>query len=211
MELSTWLSLVTICILGAMSPGPSIAIILQITARSGRNQGMLAALAHGLGVGCYAAVAAAGLAVVIAGVPGLFAGLQYLGALFLAYLGLTALGLSSPFVAEKQPAVSAGQQPFHQSSSTNNFTIGFLTAFLNPKVALFFIALFSQFVRDDSGVGEKIIMATTVAVIDGLWYCTVAVVASGQILSSKLSRYGKLFEKFFGVILIALAIRVAFG
>lgn len=212
MELSIWLSLAAISALGAISPGPSIAIILQITARSGRNQGMLAALAHGLGIGCYAVVAAAGLAVVIAGMPGLFAGLQAVGALFLVYLGLNALGVSIPFLNTKKSTTASLKTPNQkQRSSTSNFTVGFLTAFLNPKVALFFIALFSQFVRDDSGIGEKMIMATTVAAIDGLWYCIVAVAASTQTISNKFSRYGRIFEKAFGIILIALAIRVAFS
>lgn len=219
MDFTTWLSLVTICTLGAMSPGPSIAIIIQITAKGGRIQGMVAALAHGIGIGCYALLAAAGLAVIIKQSPVLFESLKLLGAVFLVYLGIKALGVNMPNLhvpgfrrpESKEPTTetlhSTDQQKVTRSS--NSFIIGFLTAFLNPKVALFFLALFSQFVSDQAGFMEKMLMASTAATIDALWYCLIALIASEKTLVKKFSGYGNLLQKMFGLLLIALAIRVA--
>ncbi|MDP4790187.1 MAG: LysE family transporter [Haliea sp.] len=46
MTITTWLSLLGICQLGAMAPGPSLAVILRATLHSGRQGGVAAALAH---------------------------------------------------------------------------------------------------------------------------------------------------------------------
>ena len=86
---------------------------------------------------------------------------------------------------------------------------GFLIAIMNPKIALFFLALFSQFVRPDAGMTEKAIMAATAGVIDALWYIIVAVVLSHSIILEWLRARACLLDRLFGLILIALAIRVA--
>lgn len=65
MPFEHWLSLFAICLLGAMSPGPSLAVITGITLRAGAGPGYGAALAHGVGVGCYGLLTIAGLAVLI--------------------------------------------------------------------------------------------------------------------------------------------------
>ncbi len=207
MELSSWLSILAICTLGAMSPGPSIAIIIQITSRSGRGHGLAAAIAHGLGIGCYAFLAVAGLAIAIEQSPFLFNSLKWMGALFLFYLGLNALGVSFP---KKSSPINDNEKPIitTQSSKHNSFTIGFLTAFLNPKVAIFFIALFSQFVRPDADLTEKIIMATTASSIDTLWYCFVVIAASQKSVTDRFHGYRNHLQKVFGLLLIAVAIGV---
>lgn len=215
MELSSWLSVLTVCALAAMSPGPSIAIIIQITSKDGRQQGLLAAIGHGAGIGCYAILAAAGLAVIIQQSPLLFQGLKLVGALFLAFLGVNALELNifKSSHSGKQAAAERIQRQPNQIPTTrpNSFILGFLTAFLNPKVAIFFLALFSQFIRQDSLFAEKMLMASTAAMVDTLWYLLVAIVASEQRVANNFSRYGKLLQRLFGVLLIALAIRIAWS
>ena len=61
MNVSDWLSLTLVCILGAASPGPSFAVILSATRTGGRAGGLAAALGHGLGIFLYAFVAATSL------------------------------------------------------------------------------------------------------------------------------------------------------
>jgi threonine/homoserine/homoserine lactone efflux protein len=212
MELTAWLSLVAVCILGAMSPGPSIALVIKITVDGGRKQGLIAAVGHGLGIGCYALLAAAGIAILIQQSPLLFSSLKLLGACFLAYLGFKALGFklrtthSTNQADTESPAISQ-----REISSSNSFVVGFLTAALNPKVALFLLALFSQFVSEQAALLEKLIMATTMATIDTAWYLLVAVLASSRHMTRHFEGYGKWLEKGFGLLLIAIAARIAFS
>lgn len=91
MTLATWLAVVTICVLGAMSPGPSLAIVLKQTLTGVRRNGMITAVTHGLGVGVYAFLSILGLAAIITASPVAFSILQWGGAGYLAWLGVKGL------------------------------------------------------------------------------------------------------------------------
>ena len=61
MDFTEWSKLALICILGAMSPGPSLAVILRISISGNRKQGIFAGIGHGLGITFYAVIAILGL------------------------------------------------------------------------------------------------------------------------------------------------------
>ena len=65
MSITQWSQLVLICIMGAMSPGPSLAVILRNTISGGRTQGVMSGIGHGLGITFYAVIAVAGLVAII--------------------------------------------------------------------------------------------------------------------------------------------------
>jgi threonine/homoserine/homoserine lactone efflux protein len=85
---------------------------------------------------------------------------------------------------------------------------GALISFLNPKLAIFFIALFSQFLIKDGSMADHGIMVGTVTVVDGLWYTIVAVVLSHGRIFSALQRRSQLVNRLTGGVLILLALRV---
>ena len=66
MSLEKWAALATVFVLGAMSPGPSLAVVLHNTMAGGRRQGVLTGIGHGLGFGLYAFLAAVGMATALA-------------------------------------------------------------------------------------------------------------------------------------------------
>ncbi|AGF76668.1 putative threonine efflux protein [Desulfocapsa sulfexigens DSM 10523] len=204
MTFAAWFSLATICILGAMSPGPSLAVVLKNTLAGGRAEGVKTALAHGFGVGLYAFATVAGLAVLIIGSPLAFTVIQWLGALFLAYLGIRAIAGSTGLSDAAQTDTGACYRG-------NGLRSGFLTAFLNPKLAIFFAALFSQFVSAQALLPEKIIMALTAAFIDAGWYLLVVLVLSHSKVLSVLRSRAALLEKVFGILLLLLAFRMVFS
>lgn len=87
MPATSWLSLLAICILGAISPGPSLAAVMKSTIQGSRFHGIVSAIAHAFGIGLYAFLVAAGIAVVITETPWLFQVMTYAGAGYLAWLG----------------------------------------------------------------------------------------------------------------------------
>ncbi len=201
MTLATWLTVVTICILGAMSPGPSLAIVLKQTLNGGRRHGMITALAHCLGVGLYAFLSILGLAAVITASPMAFSVLQWGGALYLAWLGVKGL------------MAKAGDDTSEQTTVTTSSAArdGFLVVFLNPKIAVFFLALFSQVVGTHTDLLAKFGYAATAMVLDGGWYLIVAWLFSSPRWLEMLKRKAIWFERIFGTILVGLAGRLAFG
>ncbi len=200
MDLAQWLSLVAVCLLGAMSPGPSIAVVLDATLRGGRAAGVAAAVAHGLGVGLYGLLTVTGLAVIVTRSPALFLAIQLAGAAYLLYLGARALRSAGPDALE--PASAAG---YDGGAATR----GFLVAFLNPKLAVFMLALFSQFLQPEAGLGEKALMAATVWLTDTLWYLVVALLVSHSLFYERLRARAQLIDRCFGVLLIVVALTVA--
>ena len=91
MTLTIWLTVVSICLLGAMSPGPSLAVVLKQTISGGRKTGLVAATTHGLGIGLYALLCISGIAFMITTSPVLFKGLQWAGAGYLVWIGIQGL------------------------------------------------------------------------------------------------------------------------
>ena len=91
MTLFTWLSLALVCLLGAMSPGPSLAIVVRHSVTSGTRAGAICALSHGFGIFLWAALMVSGLGALLSAQPTWFDGLRVLGAGFLLYLGCRAL------------------------------------------------------------------------------------------------------------------------
>jgi threonine/homoserine/homoserine lactone efflux protein len=184
--------------LGAMSPGPSLAVVLKQTLSGGRPNGIVVALTHGLGIGLYAALSIFGLAALITASPIAFTVLQWGGALYLAWLGVKGLR------ARANPNAELPDVPTTASAARD----GFLVVFLNPKVAVFFIALFSQVVGADTSVLAKLGYAATAMVIDGGWYLIVAWLFSTPAWLERLKRHSVWFERIFGVILVGLAGRL---
>ena len=200
MTLGQWLPLARLCLLGAMSPGPSLAIVTRHSLVSGTRAGVVCALSHGAGIFLWAALMASGLGAVLLAQPAWFEGLRVTGAGFLLYLGARALLTQDGGIpADRQESVAGVGKAA---------TEGIVIALSNPKVALFFAALFSQFIQPDATPSTQLVIATTAAVIDALWYSVVAVLLSRPLWSSRLTRYGHLLERGFGVILIMLSAAV---
>jgi len=198
MDLPTWLAVLSICALGAMSPGPSLAIVLQHTLAGGRLSGVVAALAHGFGVGLYALACISGLAVLLTASPSLFLAFQWAGAAYLAWLGIKAL--------RSKPGTSTTQ---HESPELGGAARdGFMVVFLNPKIAVFFIALFSQVIGPDTDWLPRLGYAATAMVVDAVWYLLVAFMFSHPAWLPGLRARAPLFEKLFGVVLLLLAARL---
>lgn len=198
-----WLSLAAICILGAFSPGPSLMVILSITASNGRKAGFFSSFGHGLGVFIYALLSATGLSIILNTYSQLLILVQFLGALFLLYIGIRTMRSLFLTTADSSKVSSKNMMP-------NRFIDGFLIAIFNPKIAAFFLSLFSQFLI----VGQTFIihlgMALLAGTIDTIAYLAMVTLASTSIMLKFLSTYKKSVEASFGLLLIMLSISLSF-
>ncbi|BDU40455.1 putative threonine/Lysine efflux protein [Vibrio nigripulchritudo SO65] len=200
MTFSVWLSLFAICLLGAMSPGPSLVMVSKHTLAGGRVNGLAAAWAHAIGIGIYALITIVGLAVVLQQSPILFKTISYAGAAYLAYLGFNALRSKGGVAAR----LEAGEKVSILASARE----GFLISILSPKIALFFIALFSQFVALGNDLFNQFVIVATPLIVDGVWYTLITLLLSMPLVIDKIRQRAVLIDRISGVILIALALRV---
>jgi len=203
MSESQWLSLALVCLLGAMSPGPSLVVVVRQSFTGGSRAGVACAVAHGLGIFLWAAMMVSGLGALVIASPDLFLAFRFAGAVFLIYLGIQSLRATSAGSEE----VTAPFDGNHGSPARE----GFLIALTNPKIAVFFAALFSQFIRPDAPAVEQWMIAGTAAIIDILWYAAVALLLSRTAVLAQFQRHNLLLSRVFGAILIALAFSVVFA
>ena len=200
MSLIEWLTLATVCLLGAMSPGPSLAVVLSHTLRDGQHSGYATALSHGVGVGLYGLITVAGLAALVTGSPLFFSSLQLAGAAYLIYLGIKSLMVESGYL-ESHDSENAGGR-------SSAMLDGFLVAFLNPKLAVFMLALFSQFLSVDTDWRQRWTMVATVGMLDAVWYSVVVMIVSRPPVLARLRRASVIIDRALGATLIVIGLTV---
>ena len=193
-----WLLLGATLFAGAASPGPSLALVLRSTVSAGRHAGVLVALAHGIGVWLYALAVVFGVAAVLLHMPSLMLAVQLGGVVFLLYLGAQMMrgGLAA---SENNPEDTA--DPASVRSSGQHLLDGFLIVFLNPKIMVFFLAVFSQFLTPLQSIETQVLAATLAGLVDGLWYGLVAVMVSLGSFGAFMRRHRVKIDLFFGAAL----------
>lgn len=201
MTFSIWLSLFVVCLLGAMSPGPSLAMVLKHSLAGGKLNGLATAWAHAAGIGIYACLSLLGLSIILHKAEWLFLTISYAGAAYLAYLGWKAL--RSP-EGELQQLDRRDPVPLKVSARD-----GFMISILNPKIAIFFTALFSQFVEVGHGIFSQGVLIATPLLVDGLWYTAITILVSNPLVYNKMKAKSRLIDRVSGVVLLGLACRVA--
>ena len=188
-----------ICIIGAMSPGPSLAVIIRNTLSGGRTQGVMSGIGHGLGITFYAVVAVSGLVALFNTIPHFFSIAQIAGSFFLIWLG------GKMIVSFFKNDYAPNKKIQSNNSAHLGFLEGFMIAILNPKIAAWLLALFSQFVQPNAVLAEQFVLVSTVGVIDASWYCLVAFLASSGRLVKGLQQNASRIDLGMGILLIILA------
>ncbi|PWC15908.1 lysine transporter LysE [Brenneria roseae subsp. americana] len=203
--LETSLFVATIATLGMLSPGPDFFLVIKNAARYPRIEALMTACGVICGVATHMAYCVAGLAVVITTTPWLFNLLKYAGAAYLIWVGIQAL-LSRG--GSKMDVSNLAKQ---RVSMKKAFWQGYLCNLLNPKATLFFLAMFTQVLSVNSGVGEKLWYAMIIWVLAVIWWPLLVIIFQSGPVRQVLAKIQKLVDKLLGTVLIALGIKVALG
>lgn len=199
LDLTFWVTVTVACLFGAMSPGPSLAVIINHSLSQGRIAGVCAALSHGVAIGLFAFATASGLSVAIAANSMLFDAIQILGSAFLVILAIKLL--IAPLKKDVGMVVAGPSSVWYALRD------GFLIAVVNPKVLLFFTALFSQVATIDIAFGDKVGLALIAGGVDALWFMLIAVALSHSRLLIRFQKSSWLLDKVFSLILFIIASR----
>ena len=183
-----------VCAMGAISPGPSLVVVLRNTVSGGRILGVMTGIGHGIGLTVYAFIAVMGLSSALIANEQIFKSLQWAGALVLIWLAFNLI-INKPSNSTKS----------YESNQRRGFLEGFMISFLNPKILVFMVAVFSQFINPDITNIGRFIMAIVAGVIDTTWYVLVAMVFSGTSMVDKLRLHAGIIDRFVGIVLLALA------
>ena len=195
-----WVQFATICIVGAMSPGPSMALIIRNSIKYGRVSGILSSAGHAIGIGIYAAVSVAGLQIILINNIFLFNTIQFCGSVFLLVLGIL-------FLRDTGQKLSIQDK----QKSVNSFMQGFAISILNPKILIWFAAIFSQFIEISSTNFVKLTMVVIASSIDGLWYIILTIIVTGFGLKQFLENNTKIIQNISGIVLIFISIIILYN
>ncbi len=194
-----WAALATVFVLGAMSPGPSLAVVLRNTMVGGRRQGVMTGIGHGIGFGIYAFLAAAGIATALTLHESTETILKWGGIALLLWLGVNFLKAS-----KGDPYESPGDDD-HGPMGRAGFAQGFAIALLNPKILAWMMALYTPFIEADISIDTLFGMGLLGMAIDGTWYVTVATVLTRGDGVTKLRDQARRIDATMGVLMFVFA------
>lgn len=209
--IENYLGFIIAAILLNLTPGTDSMYIITRSMAQGQTAGFYSVLGITSGILVHTLLASLGLSVLLANSPTAFMIVKYIGASYLCYLGFKML------TSKQQPLIADSLSEDKQlatAKSTNHWQIyqqGVLTNVFNPKVALFFLAFFPQFIDSSyaHGMLSFLILGLTFATTGFIWCSCLALLAS--LLSKNLRENPSIevvLNKISGVVFIGLGIKL---
>jgi len=192
-----------VALIVTMTPGPATATVIRIAARDGRRSALGAVAGNSCGVLLWGALSAVGVSSLILASQVAYDVLRIVGAVVLVVLGVRSL------LHRGERAGGSDEPERVRVRSLRGWRLGLLTSLANPKLAVFFVALFPQFLSPHAAVlPAALAMAGVIVAFDVIWFSTLTwlVDRAGALLRPRLSR---LLERITGGVLIGLGARLA--
>ncbi len=209
--IENYLGFIMAAILLNLTPGTDSMYIITRSISQGQTAGFYSVLGITSGILVHTLLASLGLSVLLANSPTAFMLVKYIGASYLCYLGVKML------ISKQQPLIAASLQdnekpkPVQLLDHWQIYKQGVLTNTFNPKVALFFLAFFPQFIDASYtySMVSFVILGLTFAVTGFIWCLCLALLASkfSENLRKKPS-IEAILNKISGVVFIGLGIRL---
>lgn len=185
-----------IALLVTVTPGAATANVIRSAMRGGRRAGVLTIAGNSVGVLAWGLLSVLGISALVAASEVAFLALKVTGAVVLVWLGVQSLR-------------HAGAD-LHVRPARAPFRDGLVTSLANPKLAVFFVALFPQFVGDRGSVlPTTLLMVVLIVCFDFAWYTLLTVAVTRARRAYAGSRVARTLERVTGAALIALGARVA--
>lgn len=191
-------------LLMVLTPGPNMVYLISRSICQGRKAGVISLFGVVAGFLVHMLAAAAGLTALFMAVPLAYEVLKWFGAAYLLYLAWQAVrpGARSPFEARQLP----------EDPPRKLFLMGFLTNLLNPKIAVFYLSIFPQFVSAEHGsvFTQSIVLGLTQITISfSVNLCIALFAARMAAWFVGNPRWLAAQRYFMGCVLATLAVRLA--
>jgi threonine/homoserine/homoserine lactone efflux protein len=200
------LALAGVILLAAMSPGPDFVIMLRSVLSGGRRAGMACAAGIASGVLAWAVVTSIGIAGLLAASAIAFTVVKLAGAAYLVLLGVQAL------LAARRGGYEQAKEPATEQTRRSAFVAfrqGLLTNLFNPKVAVFFLALWPQFLPAEATVTDTAILAAVAALTSLVWFTVLANVVTALRRFLTASKVRRTLDAVMGTLLVGIGVRIA--
>ena len=150
-----WLALAAVHVVASLSPGPDILLVMHRAATAGLRAGLAATAGILTAVTLQATAVVAGIAAMVAYLPGREAVISLVGGVYLCWLGLQAWPRRGR-AAESKSAEEPKPTPVATPEVGSAYRAGLLTNLLNPKCLLYFLGVFAVLVPAEAPVSERV-------------------------------------------------------
>lgn len=162
--------IIAFCIVATLlvvSPGPNGVLIAKTVPISGRPAGFANVAGFVSAFVVHGAVSIFGLSVILMQSAWAFTVIKYLGAAYLCWIGVRALWAAF----RERPQIGVKTQSLTQVSVRSAYVEGLLTNVLNPKVSMFYVAAFPQFIMGTTDPTLwSLVLVSLHALINALWF-----------------------------------------
>ncbi|AXE54400.1 LysE family translocator [Aurantimicrobium sp. MWH-Uga1] len=166
-----------------LSPGADTFLLLRSTVRGGKKDGFLTMLGIYAGITTLSLLLISGVGLVVAKAPGALFWLKILGALYLLFLAIQSMRAGINLIKRNSAgeSITVDQDQTVRRPKAGPFAMGFLTNVTNPKVLIFFLAFFPQFLGDSSHAAVQLVMLCLIfVVVSAVWLVTLVIAASAM-------------------------------
>lgn len=197
------LTVALVHLLAVISPGPDFIMITRNSLIYSRRTGIYSAIGLGLGILVHVTYSLVGIGLLIAKSVLLFNIIKFFGAAYLIYIGYKSLTSKSSNLHLQNQSHKA------DISKLAAIRMGFITNVTNPKATLFFLSLFTLVINPNTPLFVKLFMGAEMSIVTALWFMLVAFLISHHLVKNRLNKVQHYAERFIGVVLVALGIKVA--
>ena len=181
-------------LLAAVSPGPSFVLSVRTASSEGLRPALALAAGFGAGAAIWAAAALLGLALAFEAAPWLLVALKLVGGAYLVWIAWNLWR----HAADPLPDVDPAATPRGVLSAARQ---GLLTQLANPKVSIFFGAVFVGLVPEGTPLLAKAALVASVLAVETAWYCAVAGLFSTPRARASYARWKAALDRAFGAAL----------
>lgn len=190
------IAIAMITVLAVISPGADFALVSRNSYLYGRQSGLYTAYGIACAVWIHIGYSVFGLSVLKHYLPNLLSVIQYVGALYLIYIGYKTF-IQLPVVEQSAVSFVQRKQAFRQ---------GFLTNSLNPKTTLFVMSIFAQLLSNQSQMLSLIGYGVFISASHLIWFMLVAFFCSTPAIRNQILQQQKTINRIIGAILSCLGL-----
>ncbi|ACA86736.1 LysE family translocator [Shewanella woodyi] len=179
MNIDTIILFAGIVFLIAIIPGPNALLVLFTALTKSRMQAFSNIAGVSIGFVVHAFISAQGLSLLLSQSTFAFTLFKWLGVGYLLWLGITNIraGLKTKMLTLPTMKTEAAGKSQAREGLMGNFIKGFLTNMLNPKIVLFYLSIFPQFVSPQTVLADSMLLGVTQAIVVSAWFLVVILLA----------------------------------
>lgn len=197
-ELSILATLAGVHLIGLVSPGPDVALVVQNATQHGRKTGVMIALGLSCGILIHLILSLTGISYLVKQQPFIFNLLQLIGGSYLLYLGIGALRS----VLANQASTLSQSTSSVLGNKRQAFTKGMMTNLLNPKALVFFISLLSSLIPASMSASGKVSAALILGSISLIWFSCLAWLLTTSAMQQRLQRITRTVDSLCSLVFI---------